>query len=161
MKKLLFLALLGLVLASGCVENPEGNCCPKCTDPSAILIKAPGGECQCMSSCPSNAPHFLEEIVGSNCCTDKECSIPDSTTTTIASPSCAVVGNVCYGTCPDGQTCSDTGPAIQYPYEPTCGCLTSCSYIGDVKSCRNGGCPDGLICAATIQGLCSCQQAVY
>ena len=163
MNKMIVFSIMACLVVCGCTTTPEGGiCCDKCSDPNSILIKAPGADCQCYSKCASNLPHFLQEVAGENCCTGQECEASSSSsTTTTTLPGCAVVGNVCTGSCPSGQSCMDTGPAIEYPYAPTCGCATDCSYIDDYKMCRNGACPPGLICAGTIQGLCSCQQAVY
>jgi hypothetical protein len=154
--KITWIAVLAVLIVAGCTT--EDNCCPACSNPNDILIKAPGGECKCYSSCPSNVPGFLQEALGQQCCTDEGCSGPAPTPTTLAA--CQVVGNVCTGYCPDGQTCSDTGPALQYPYNPICGCLTSCNLINDYKQCRSGGCPQGQICQMDIKGECTCGSIV-
>lgn len=163
MKNLLILTLLGVVLLCGCVEEGVGNCCPKCTDPNAVLIKAPGGECQCMSKCPINAPHLLEEVVGSNCCTDKECSLPESTTTTTLGPiTCDYDprSDSCVGSCGVGTACSVSELGFG---DPVCSCMTPCSNIFDIKQCQYGGCPDpDQYCGVLIQGGgCGCTSQQY
>jgi hypothetical protein len=85
---------------------------------------------------------------GPDCAHNPACNLFNAslTTTTSTIPTCGQVGNVCTGTCRSGDLCVDTGGQ--------CGCVTSCALITDIKSCRMGACPAGLICQ--IEGN-SCQ----
>jgi hypothetical protein len=50
-------------------EPNAGGCC--CSDPFAYIVKAPGGQCQCIT-CSDAQPNLLVQN-GTMCCTSNEC----------------------------------------------------------------------------------------
>lgn len=83
-KKIMLIGLVAAVLlVSGCYTPEEQNtggkyCCDKCPNPSQILIKTPGGSCQCLEPCESfnheGKPNNVFEYGGDRCCTDIYCT---------------------------------------------------------------------------------------
>lgn len=128
-------------------QNQTQKCC--CDDPNSYILQLPGQQCRCVKCLENMFDSILVDENGDVCCSEGNCEMLETTTTTLP---CHQEGNVCIGGCGSGICMDNRGECV---------CMPDCNSMytnGDLKVCYNGGCENpNQYCGISIDGRkCVC-----